>query len=160
MSWVTDVQDEVVALVDTTWSSLETIQRSAVAERLSWRRLVEAVESSETPSLSLPMAVVDFGRREPSMDYGDCNDAYEWPIDVYLIVGLPDSNFKEKEAELQGFAWELEQALKASVHDHFTVITTSTTTGQDCPPNDYFVKTHLPYMAVQISFRAITGESA
>lgn len=100
--WKTDIRDEVLTLIETTWSDVSIIVRDDSQGRINWKAAVDAVQNSTLgPERTAPWVLMSFGA-DVETNFGDANQSYSWPLTIYRIEsGVNGSGERRTDTEIE-----------------------------------------------------------
>lgn len=118
MAWQTDLMNELLAMVETVWPSVETIYRGREAGFINWRTSIERFYAGSPDGASYPpFAVIQWGQMTPSQSFGDVNSAYEVSVSVYFVTAsVADDGFAQSADDLQNQIMNQLELMRAAFH--------------------------------------------
>lgn len=154
----TDVTKQFYILLEGAWADVQTVLNENDADRIDWIRAIRNFRTSGSGILKPPFAVVAWGRKSETTKGGICNQEYEWPVSVALVVSIASTeateNYLMDQMELLKSA--LLGATMAS--QKFMLLgMPSTDYNPRSQANEILVKANLPYMAAVMEITLRTG---
>lgn len=148
MAIETDVTKAFYILLEAAWPDVNKVLSENDADRIDWLRAIRNFRTGGTGLLKTPFAVVSWGRKAQAQNGGICNQEYDWPVSVALVVSLAATEATEN--YLMDSLEALRALLVASTMEaqSFQVLgMPATDYSPNSMANEVMVKGNLPYMA-------------
>lgn len=167
MSILSDARAAIYALIEAAVPAAQTIFDVETGNRVSWRELVAAWESSSAgPTLQPPFCVVRWMPKVQTALGGVANECYEWPVVIYYVTTLRDTDdgstkgVEARMAEIEDACLALTSALRAYTGAACTPLESEVDDSDTNPANDYMLAKNLPFWVGAVSTRLLVGQSA
>lgn len=134
--------------------------RSARAERIDWRRLVQAYQTNpeQTPNLVPPWTVFDIGRNMSTSDWAIDIATWRLPVTFYFCDDIDNSTLEVQEQKTQAFRDKLLPG--AQYWNTFTIVDCSEMDSSPSnPANSVFFEANYPFLATALYFEILVSET-